>query len=131
VTAGRLFILRLQCEKISNHVHQIILGHIGEQVGGHDGHGAFFARSDILLDDLRVLGVGVAESDVIGRFLDDQAGQLEAVLGFNDPGKVLIGDGFAGEEDRFEQIFPAGFLADGAEVGADVAADARDIASSF
>jgi hypothetical protein len=50
---------------------------------------------------------------VSGRFLDDQAGELEAVLRFNDPGEILVGDGLAGEEDRFEQVFPAGFLADG------------------
>jgi hypothetical protein len=130
VAAG-LLIFRLQCEKISDHVDQIILGHVSEQIGGHEGDGALFARSDILLDDLGVLGVGVAEGDVIGRFLDDQAGELEAVLRFNDPREILIGDGFAGEEDRFEEVLAAGFLADGRKVRADLAADARDIASSF
>ena len=88
---------------------------------------ALFVRSiDVLLVDLRVLAVGVAQGDRGRRLLDDQAGEREAVLGLDLPVEVLVGDGLAGIEDRLEQVLAAGLLADHRQVRPDLAADAAD-----
>src|SRR5207245_789400 len=69
---------------------------------------------------------GVAQDVVVGHLLHNETGNREAAFGLDHPTVVLVRDGAAGVENRLEQVFTAGLGADGAEVGADLAADSLD-----
>ena len=116
---------RLQGEEILHDVHEVVLSHVHEVVG-HERGQALGTGLDLFLVDLRVLGVSVAQSDGVGRFLDKQTGHQRAAPSLDRPGDVLIGDRLAGKQDRLEEILTAGFLADDGQVRAHVAAHAAN-----
>ena len=69
-----------QLEEIRDDIHEIVFGHVDDQILGHEGFGAFFAIFDVFFIDFRVLAVAVAQRDRRRCFLDDETGQYNPSL---------------------------------------------------